>query len=58
MSGIEMPTSDEDDIAFRNDRILDLFDYSPAVAAGGTGSFAGRIGARADGTIPRGQRSK
>lgn len=42
----------EDDPTFGSNRIFDLFQYSPAVAAGGLVFIAGQIGLRADGTIP------
>lgn len=42
----------ENDPTFGSNKVFDLFQYSPAVRAGGLVFIAGQVGIRADGTVP------
>lgn len=43
----------EDDPTFGSNKVFDLFQYSPAVKAGGLVFIAGQVGIHADGTVPQ-----
>lgn len=42
----------ENDPTFGSNKVFDLFQYSPAVKAGGLVFIAGQVGIRPDGTVP------
>lgn len=42
----------DDNAVFGGNQVFDLFNYAPAVAAGGLVFIAGQVGIRADGTVP------
>ncbi len=42
----------ENDATFGSNKVFDLFQYSPAVKAGGLVFIAGQVGIRSDGTVP------
>jgi len=52
MSSIQRLRLPEDDPTFGSNKVFDLFQYSPAVRAGGLVFIAGQVGIRPDGTIP------
>lgn len=52
MSQIQRLRLPEDDPTFGSNKVFDLFQYSPAVRAGGLVFIAGQVGIRPDGTIP------
>ena len=52
MTTIQRLRLPEDDPTFGSNKVFDLFQYSPAVRAGGLVFIAGQVGIRPDGTIP------
>jgi enamine deaminase RidA (YjgF/YER057c/UK114 family) len=52
MSNIQRLRLPENDPTFGSNKVFDLFNYSPAVKAGGLVFIAGQVGLRADGTVP------
>ncbi|ANY16857.1 RidA family protein [Bordetella pseudohinzii] len=52
MSTIQRLRLPEEDPTFGGNKVFDLFQYSPAVRAGGLVFIAGQVGIRPDGTIP------
>ncbi len=52
MTAIQRLRLSDDHPTFGSNRVFDLFQYSPAVTAGGLVFIAGQIGLRPDGTIP------
>lgn len=52
MSGIQRFRLPENDPTFGGNKVFDLFQYSPAVKAGGLLFIAGQIGIHPDGTVP------
>lgn len=52
MSHIQRLRLPENDPTFGGNKVFDLFQYSPAVKAGGLLFIAGQVGIRPDGTVP------
>jgi len=52
MHTIERLRLPENDPTFGSNKVFDLFQYSPAVKAGGLLFIAGQVGLRADGSVP------
>jgi len=52
MSTIQRLRLPENDPTFGSNKVFDLFQYAPAVKAGGLVFIAGQVGIRPDGTVP------
>ena len=52
MSGTQRLRLPDNDPTFGSNKVFDLFQYSPAVKAGGLVFIAGQVGIRPDGTVP------
>ncbi|CAM5784244.1 RidA family protein [Ottowia pentelensis] len=52
MSNIQRLRLPENHPSFGSNKVFDLFQYSPAVQAGGLVFIAGQVGIRPDGTVP------
>jgi enamine deaminase RidA (YjgF/YER057c/UK114 family) len=52
MPTIERLRLPENDATFGSNKVFDLFQYAPAVKAGGLVFIAGQVGIRPDGTVP------
>ncbi len=52
MSHVQRLRLPENDPIFGSNKVFDLFQYSPAVKAGGLVFIAGQVGIRTDGTVP------
>lgn len=52
MSSIQRLRMPEADPTFGSNKVFDLFQYSPAVKAGGLVFIAGQVGIRPDGSVP------
>lgn len=52
MSNIQRLRLPENDPTFGSNKVFDLFQYAPAVRAGGLVFIAGQVGIRPDGTVP------